>query len=323
MDDSDILIVGAGIFGLSTAVHLASSSSSSDRPLTVTLLDTRPHAPQPLFGGASNDVNKIVRADYVDPFYTELGYETLDAWTSDPDLVQSSVFHRTGWAVFSPRDAADAAASSVPQQPLERGTQMVKTELNRSSPATTRRIRENFRNSARPDPTVDLTLDDVQQKWGGVLGSSDFGKYEPAYYNPVPGWVDVPRAMEVMFDKALRDGAVKYKVDEMVELVLDERKGAVRGVRCKSGNFYGAKKVLLATGAWTSQLMASLEDELELSDKERVESQVSAYAVSVAQIQLSEEERKTYDQMPIAIYGDDGSYSFLSMVGGFMGVLAF
>jgi sarcosine oxidase/L-pipecolate oxidase len=54
--------------------------------------------------------------------------------------------------------------------------------------------------------------------------------------------------------------------------------------------------------------MAPLEDALALPDEERVESQLSAYAVCVAHFRLSPEERELYGQLPIGIYGDQGLF---------------
>lgn len=62
--DDSILIVGAGVFGLSTALHLA-----RDGYTNITVLD---RATVPSQYSAGHDLNKIVRAEYEDPFYTEL-----------------------------------------------------------------------------------------------------------------------------------------------------------------------------------------------------------------------------------------------------------
>ena len=62
--DSSVLIVGAGVFGLSSALHLALDGFTN-----ITVLD---RAPVPSPYSAGNDINKIVRAEYEDPFYTEL-----------------------------------------------------------------------------------------------------------------------------------------------------------------------------------------------------------------------------------------------------------
>jgi glycine/D-amino acid oxidase-like deaminating enzyme len=60
-----ILIVGGGAFGLSTAYHLAQKGYTN-----VSVFERDDHIP-PRYS-AANDLNKIVRAEYEDPFYTDL-----------------------------------------------------------------------------------------------------------------------------------------------------------------------------------------------------------------------------------------------------------
>lgn len=60
-----ILILGAGCFGVSTAFHLASHGYSN-----ITVLDKDSEVPSRF--SAANDLNKVIRAEYADPFYTDL-----------------------------------------------------------------------------------------------------------------------------------------------------------------------------------------------------------------------------------------------------------
>ncbi len=62
------LIVSAGIFGASTALHLRAAEPEAH----ITLLDRTPY---PCLYGASHDINKIVRENYPDEFYMRLGSE--------------------------------------------------------------------------------------------------------------------------------------------------------------------------------------------------------------------------------------------------------
>jgi glycine/D-amino acid oxidase-like deaminating enzyme len=62
--DTSILIVGAGVFGLSTTLDLSIKGYKN-----ITVID-RAAVPSPYSAG--HDLNKIVRAEYEDPFYTEL-----------------------------------------------------------------------------------------------------------------------------------------------------------------------------------------------------------------------------------------------------------
>lgn len=80
MDSSEIpsyLIIGAGIFGASTALHLKNSQPTC----RVQLVD-RSAVPCP--SAASHDLNKIVRADYEDIFYMRLALESMREWRHNP-----------------------------------------------------------------------------------------------------------------------------------------------------------------------------------------------------------------------------------------------
>lgn len=63
--EDPILIVGGGAFGLSTALHLNTAGYTN-----ITVIDKDDQIP-PRYS-AANDLNKIVRAEYEDPFYRDL-----------------------------------------------------------------------------------------------------------------------------------------------------------------------------------------------------------------------------------------------------------
>lgn len=60
-----IAIIGAGVFGLSTALQLASDSYTD-----ITVFEKDDQIPSR--SSAGYDLNKIVRAEYENPWYTEL-----------------------------------------------------------------------------------------------------------------------------------------------------------------------------------------------------------------------------------------------------------
>ena len=62
---SPIIIVGGGAWGLSTALHLNASGHTN-----VTVFERAQTIPSPY--SAAYDLNKIVRPEYEDPFYTDL-----------------------------------------------------------------------------------------------------------------------------------------------------------------------------------------------------------------------------------------------------------
>lgn len=71
METSSFVIVGAGIFGASTAFHLSRSFPQAK----ITLIDRK----APNQAAASSDLNKVVRADYDDIVYMQLGLEAQES----------------------------------------------------------------------------------------------------------------------------------------------------------------------------------------------------------------------------------------------------
>ena len=263
---SEILIVGAGAFGTSTAFHLAINNQN---PAGVTVLD---RAPVPSPRAASTDINKIVRADYSSAFYMDLAYDALSAWETWTLL--KPYFHRTGWVMLDEKssDLAD-------------------------------RIRKNFRNSGRSDTSRDITLEDVRTKWDGVFKDIDTTDYNKAYTNPSSGWADASLAVKVMMQDAVSKG-VRFEVGEASELVTSG--GRLDGVRTADGRIFTANKILLATGAWTAWLMAPLENALQIKYEDSIDRQIFTTGVCTATFKLSQQEAEYYSQMPILIYGSQG-----------------
>lgn len=262
----DILIVGAGIFGTSTAYHLSLTHPSPSRVLVI----DRAPAPCPL--AASSDINKIVRADYSKTFYMDLAYEALEAWKESPII--KSWFHQTGWVALDEKDS----------------------DLSQ-------RIRQNFKQSGRPDPSKDIPLDEVKSNWGGVLAKIDTSGFDKAYTNEIAGWADASQAVADLA-KAAVDSGVQYVSDEIQELVSDGK--SLDGIKTVSGTTYTAKKILLATGAWTPWLMAPLEHALGIRDSGSICTQITAAGVCTASFKLTADEAQHYGQMPVLIYGEQG-----------------
>jgi sarcosine oxidase/L-pipecolate oxidase len=262
----DVLIVGGGIFGTSTAYHLSQSHANPSR---ITVLD-RALVPSPQ--AASSDINKIVRADYSKAFYMDLAYEAMESWTQNPILKR--YFHQTGWVMVD-----------------ERGSDLAD------------RIRRNFRESGRLDTSADLSLEEVKSRWGGVLSGMDTTGYDKAYTNSSAGWADASGAVAALMHEAVKAG-VKHEVGEVTELLSDGEH--LVGVRTADGRAFSGQKIVLATGAWTPYLMASFEKKMNLSPGDSIQQQIKTAGVCVAAFRLSEAEAAHYSQMPVLIYGAKG-----------------
>ncbi|KAL4884966.1 FAD dependent oxidoreductase [Aspergillus karnatakaensis] len=84
-----ILIVGAGVFGLSTALELTKRGYSN-----ITVLDR--HVP-PVVDGSSVDISRIIRADYADPVYAQMALEANEGWTS----TYAAHYHKSGFVLVA------------------------------------------------------------------------------------------------------------------------------------------------------------------------------------------------------------------------------
>lgn len=85
---SRFIVVGAGAFGASTALHLARDTSNAE----IYLFSLPPDSAQP----ASIDINKIIRKEYSSDLYRNLADEAMKAWQAE-DF--KSFYHNTGWVM--------------------------------------------------------------------------------------------------------------------------------------------------------------------------------------------------------------------------------
>lgn len=181
-DEPTVLIVGAGIFGTSTAYHLAQHYTDASR---ITVIDRTPSPPS---HGASTDINKIIRADYSSRFYCDLAYDAINAWQTW-DMLRP-YYHRSGWIALDTEDS-DLAE----------------------------RIRSTLKARGH-DPTEDVPLAEVERRWKGVLKGTELEGFRDAYWNPEAGWCDASAATHSLMQKTLRYG-VRYESVDVEEIVLE------------------------------------------------------------------------------------------------------
>ncbi|KAJ6497714.1 FAD dependent oxidoreductase [Mycena sanguinolenta] len=95
-----ILIVGAGCFGLSTALALLKRGWTD-----VTVIDRSSMLPAP--DGASNDINRIVRTSYSDDFYSKLAFDAIREWRTRDKW--HDAYHESGVLVLGSGSGTDYA----------------------------------------------------------------------------------------------------------------------------------------------------------------------------------------------------------------------
>ncbi|KAK7423739.1 hypothetical protein QQX98_000929 [Neonectria punicea] len=209
MSKPSVLIIGGGVFGTSTAFHLAQRGYDQ-----VTVVD-RFDAPSK--DSAATDLNKIIRADYPNALYAELGLETLGVW-KDPASLFSGLYHETGW-IIGGHEATNGWLESA---------------------------KELARKTNRPGVEY-MSAEQMRQKWPALTG--EFPDWTNLY-SPEAGWVPSGQALLRMARAAHALGAryITGHAGHIKKLVYD-RDGTCRGAVAANGEFHTADMVVVAAGA--------------------------------------------------------------------------
>jgi sarcosine oxidase/L-pipecolate oxidase len=268
-DEPTVLIVGAGTFGTSTAYHL---SHQYKDPSRITIIDCwEPMAPLSEKQAAAVDTNRIIRTDYESPMYCNLANEAIHPWFWN--MAVQGHFHKTGWAVLDKKNG-------------DFGDKVRKTFVERGG-----------------DYTRDVHIDELRKYsvLQDLCGGAEMGK---GYFNPEAGWCDAERATMAFLRVATNNG-VKRVIGEVSELLLDISNKRITGVRTTSGQTHTADKIVLATGAWTSAILSSVEDTLRIPEQDRIERQITAVGRISAYYTLSETETQSIieSKMPVVVIG--------------------
>ena len=238
MAQDHILIVGTGVFGLTTLLQLLQRSKFNETRFTV----VSPSVPESLASVdtssqvatdaatpriASNDINRIIRPDYADPTYAELIGTTMPRWRETPGL--SSHYHESGLLLTAETDtaAANYIAKSLANVKAQGG-----------------KVRE----FAGID---EMTL---------AMNASSFARAAGSlgYLNEQSGWVNAAGAMDYVWQQvaaASTERAVRFIRKPVSQLLFAEGGKRVAGAEVEGGYKILADLTLLALGAWTPSLL--------------------------------------------------------------------
>ncbi|KAI1486836.1 FAD dependent oxidoreductase [Biscogniauxia mediterranea] len=278
------LIVGAGVFGVSTALHLKTRHGSRadvtlvDRhPLSGTAAATTPRV------AASWDWNKVVRADYADPTYCGLALAAQDAWRADP--AWRPFYHQTGIYWISARGGGVATLG------------MGGGEGGGSFAA---RVLANFSALGRDtDALRELAVPDARTLYAGLFDRADYADVGSVLVNETSGWADAKGALASAIERAVAMG-VRYVGAEVEALAFGEGAQTVVGVTTQSGDRITADRTVLATGAFTPMLLQRAAEATGRADLGPAGRMVAA-GVTTGLTTLDEETAGRFAQMPVCI----------------------
>jgi glycine/D-amino acid oxidase-like deaminating enzyme len=261
MSTPSYLILGSGVFGASTALHLIRAHPSA----SVTLVD-RDHYAAATRVAASWDWNKVVRADYTDLTYTKLALEAQALWRSD--AVFKPFYHESG--------AVWICASNFPRQ-------VVKNHAKLGVVDADLRI---------------CSVDEAKGLYGGLFAAANYTGIKEVLVNRRSGWAEAKEVLARTIEEAVRLG-VRYVAGEVTALRFEGgNSGGTQciGVSTADGSKIDAGKVILCTGAYTPKLLV---DSAPGMKELHAGGRILACAVTEAVAPLKEDGRNLLANMPV------------------------
>ena len=222
---SEVIVVGGGIFGLSTAVELAK------RKHKVALLnpDTLPH-----HLAASTDISKAVRVEYgSDEEYFKMAEECMDKWKEWNEILPEKIYHEIGFLMLSQKLFSENADSYE-----SRSMELLKSNGY---------------------PLDILSSQDIAGRYPIVNHSH----YSNAHFNPHGGFVESGKSISLIADYA-RSLGVKIHEHQTV-INVNSEKSRVTGVTTFEGSTFHAGTVVIAAGTSTPYLLPELKPYMKVT----------------------------------------------------------
>ncbi|KDN39938.1 FAD dependent oxidoreductase [Tilletiaria anomala UBC 951] len=359
------IIVGAGAYGASLAYTLIKSADDWN----ILLLDRAPCSPSVSSASKANspdvqdaaeksclapdaasfDINKIIRSDYTDKNYRDLGKEAIRLWR-DEQGIWKRFYHETGVIFHSGRGSDTLCHGPGKGGATEKDRAYVQLGIRGAHEAE-----ENVSDSEKlpakafhlqtPEEALSVFPELCRSNIGEGLSSigsplaptaaSDGGPRwkQDAYINPRGGWAEAAAATQYTLAQAICEGnskgareRIKVVGDAQIsELVVASDTSSslstrtrVIGVQTTKGDRFvlndaeindGQSTVVLCTGSWTRDLLEGL-----LPDRSEASSiskwPMAPSAQCVITIQLPKEIAGKYKGCPVLLNFNTGFYVF-------------
>ncbi|KAJ3512637.1 hypothetical protein NM208_g15297 [Fusarium decemcellulare] len=261
-----ILIVGGGAFGLSTVLHLLQAGFKD-----ITVLDRDDEIPSRF--SAANDLNKIVRAEYEDDFYTDLTLKAIEAWQTP---LFAPHFHQVGFL--------HCVSGTAPKEALD--------------------TLKRFQGAAERHPAIKPSVVHINNKKDIDEAAWQY-KQNPfpgwhGYLNKLDGYAHSGNSLRTIY-LATKAKGVKYilgSAGAVSEIVYEQGSQGrkAKGVKTQGGLFYPSKLVIVATGAAGGKLLPEIGKQLV------------AKSWSVAHVHLTDEETSALRGIPVTYARDLGFF---------------
>ncbi|KAG5745956.1 hypothetical protein H9Q72_012497 [Fusarium xylarioides] len=256
--NQSILILGGGCFGLATAFELAQKGYKN-----ITILEKDVDVPSRF--SAAYDLNKVIRAEYADDFYTQLALDAIRKWQSDP--LYSPHYHQTGFLNVTSGKAAQNTKGAV---------ESYFQSLQKNPAFNGQTVRVNSSKEIKK----------LVPKFSGPLTGFT------GYHNKLAGYGHSANALRAVYEQCVKLG-VKFHLgtkDGEVDSLLyaSSREGTkCIGARTRGGTIHSADKTIVALGADAANILP------------RIGKQMTGRAWGVAHIQLTDKEAAELKGIPV------------------------
>ncbi len=225
MAKHDFLVLGAGIFGLTTAIELR------QRQFSVGVLNPG-RIPHPL--AASTDISKVVRMEYgTDPEYLDLVADCLPVWRAWNELFGETLYHETGFLVLA-RQGLDGDQTTF-------------------EGASYHQLLKKGYHPERLNPAL------LAQRFPAFATAP----YTDGFYHPLGGWAEAGRVVEALAGYARQLG-VDICENQTAEQIFTVN-NCVTGVTTREGGRFAAGHIVVCAGNFTPYLVPELKPYMRIT----------------------------------------------------------
>ena len=218
MKKYDFIVIGAGIFGVTTAVELAKKKFQ----VAVLNPDSIPHP-----RAASTDISKVVRMEYgPDREYADMCERSIEVWKEWNELFQETLYHEVG-LLIAMKEALEAPSQTYARQNIA----TLEAKGYKLQYLDTATLKERF------------------PAWNTEV-------YPRAIFNPCAGYAEAGRAVGKLAEYAQQLGVHIFE-GQTAERFLTKNH-VLEAVQTKEGETYACGHAIVCAGAHTPYLLPEL-----------------------------------------------------------------
>jgi glycine/D-amino acid oxidase-like deaminating enzyme len=221
----DFLILGAGIFGITTAIELRK------RKYQVAILNPG-KIPHPL--AESTDISKIIRMEYgTDIEYMEMVEECLPVWREWNDLFNEQLYHEVGFLLLSKNNFEN-------------------NPLSFEAASFSNLVKKGY----KPER---LTTRDIKKFYPAINAE----QYADGFYHSLGGYAESGKTVGRLTDYSRQLGCEIFEEQTANEILITNQKAI--GVKTKEGKIFNAGHVVVCAGNLSPILIPALRPYMKIT----------------------------------------------------------